>query len=101
MLRYFPDFRIHPGSDWVLFGLPVTLSSDDSAIYGYSSAAPTFDFFMATVLWRLPLSSIYQIARNSLLYSALSSEQKAVQLETFDKNFNGWIEAISAKIKKI
>ena len=100
LLRYVSDLRIHPAAEWILNGFPVTLSSDDPQIYGYPSAAPTFDFFIATVLWRLPIQSIHQLALNSILYSSLSEEKKQSYQIEFEQRFENWIDNVYQMTQK-
>ena len=95
LLRFFDDIRTHPGATYVAQGLPVTLNSDDPEIYGYSSSAPTPDFFMAYLSWDLSLASVKQIAVNSLLYSALGDTEKQQKLAQFELLYQGWITQVA------
>ncbi len=96
LLRFYDDIRTHPGATYVAEGLPVTLSSDDPEIYGYSSAANTPDFFMAYLSWDLSLASVKQIALNSLLYSALGDAEKQQKLAQFETLYQAWIAQVAS-----
>jgi adenosine deaminase CECR1 len=96
ILRFFEDIRTHPGATYVAEGLPVTLSSDDPEIYGYTSAANTPEFFMAYLSWDLSLASVKQIAVNSLLYSALGDTQKQQKLAQFESMYQTWIAQVAS-----
>lgn len=97
LLRYVDDIRTHPGSSYLATGLPVTLSSDDPSIYNYDSAANTPDFFMAFLSWDLTLLQMKQIAKNSLIYSALSEDEKATKLIEFENLWKDWLVAMTRK----
>ena len=94
LLRYVSDFRLHPGASYVASGLPVTLSTDDSTIYGLKSAAPSYEFFLAFATWDLTLSSVKAIAQNSIIYSALDSASKTAKLSSFDVKWNEWLDMV-------
>jgi adenosine deaminase CECR1 len=94
LLRYVSDFRLHPGASYVASGLPVTLSTDDSTIYGLKSAAPSYEFFLAFATWDLTLSSVKAIAQNSIIYSALDSASKTAKLSAFDVKWNEWLDMV-------
>ncbi len=100
LLRYVADPRTHPAVHWLAAGDPVTLSSDDSTIYGYSSAAPTYDYFVAAVAWRQPLAALRQLGVNALLQSGLDDASKASALAVFDARWAAWIDAVAGTIKQ-
>jgi adenosine deaminase CECR1 len=94
LLRYFDDIRTHPGSEYIAEGLPVTLNSDDPDIYGYDSPSPTPDYFMAFLSWDLSLSSLKEIAENSIIYSSLDINTKRNKLTEYQTLYNNWIDSI-------
>jgi adenosine deaminase CECR1 len=91
MLRYVDDFRMHPGAYYIEKGMLATLSSDDPSVYGYDSAAPTFDFFIAYATWDLTLPSLKQLALNSLTVSALDEATKQAKTQIFEAQWQKWL----------
>jgi adenosine deaminase CECR1 len=91
MLGYVPDLRNHPAVLYINAGLPVVLSSDDPAIMRHSLS---HDFYVAFMAWGLDLRSLKQLAMNSLIYSAMSDEEKRAALaawETRWQTFVAWL----------
>ncbi len=91
MLGYVPDLRNHPAVLYINAGLPVVLSTDDPAIMRHSLS---HDFYVAFMAWGLDLRSLKQLAMNSLIYSAMSDEEKRAALaawETRWQSFVAWV----------
>ena len=63
LLRYTTDLRTHPGPAYLRQGIPVSISSDDPGMFGYSGV--THDFLYATALWNLSFAEVKQL----ILYS--------------------------------
>lgn len=78
MLRYMKDLREHPGQVLLRAGVPVSLNSDDPAIYGYQGV--THDFWAATIAWNLNLRMLKLLSYNSLRYSALPEAEKTQKI---------------------
>eukprot|EP01132_Coremiostelium_polycephalum_P003890 gene3890-4856_t len=74
LLEYVSNFRGHPGFDMVNKGLPITISPDDPAIFGYGGLS--YDFYEATFGWGLDLAQLKQLALNSLEHSAYFDEEE-------------------------
>ena len=64
-------------------GIPITISSDDPAWYGYSGV--THDFVYIFYAWELGLEEVKALALNSLRFATLDMEGKLKHLEVFVK----------------
>lgn len=53
ILGYIKDLRSHPARMFIRMDLPVTITSDDPALYGYNGF--TLDFTAITIAWELSL----------------------------------------------
>jgi len=73
VLGYVADLRNHPAVLYINSGLPVVICPDDPGIWKCSFS---HDFYVAFMAWGLDLKCLKQLAMNSLLYSAMSSEEK-------------------------
>ncbi|KAK3592680.1 hypothetical protein CHS0354_037817 [Potamilus streckersoni] len=74
MLGYVQDQRHHPAITYFRYGVPVVISADDPATFGYDSF--TIDWYEAFMGWGLDLADLRQLAINSLQYSAMSLDEK-------------------------
>jgi len=92
MLRLLDDFRNHPAVVLLANGLPVTISSDDSVIYGYQGV--TFDFYEAYMAWNLTLSGLKVLTRNSLVYSTLGVLEKKQAILHWESIWQTWIDSV-------
>jgi adenosine deaminase CECR1 len=88
MLGYVPDLRNHPAVLYINAGLPVVLSSDDPAIMRHSLS---HDFYVAFMAWGLDLRSLKQLAMNSLIYSAMSDEEKRAALAAWETRWQAFV----------
>ena len=96
LLQYVDDQRNHPAKTFLELGLPVVLSPDDPAIFGYTGVS--YDFWIACMAWNLDLRGLKQLALNSIKYASLSEEEKTALLE----HFNGcWDSFIRSQVKII
>lgn len=89
MLKLVTDLRNHPASDFLRFGIPITLSPDDPNVYGYIGVTP--DYYEAYVAWNLNLKQLKQISLNSLVFSQLSGQEKISSIAAWYKEWNQWI----------
>ena len=97
MLGYVPDLRNHPAVHYINAGLPVVLSTDDPAIMRHSLS---HDFYVAFMAWGLDLRSLKQLAMNSLLYSAMSADEKRAALAVWETRwpaFVAWVNQGSGR----
>ncbi len=100
LLEYTPDLAAHPFIEYLRFGIPVCLNTDDSGIWDSNL---TDEYVLASQYYKLTWSEIVQIGRNSLLYSFAQPELKKQLLERFDRDIkefeqkysnDGWREAL-------
>eukprot|EP01113_Clastostelium_recurvatum_P028752 TRINITY_DN3472_c0_g1_i3.p1 TRINITY_DN3472_c0_g1~~TRINITY_DN3472_c0_g1_i3.p1 ORF type:complete len:552 (-),score=116.62 TRINITY_DN3472_c0_g1_i3:1078-2559(-) len=93
LLEYTPDMRLHPGFEYFNRGLPITISPDDPALYGYGGVS--YDYYFVTVGWTLDLAGVKQLVLNSMLYSAFPDD--ATRTRTYNEwtiQWDNWIDNI-------
>ncbi|KAK3606695.1 hypothetical protein CHS0354_004672 [Potamilus streckersoni] len=95
MLGYVQDQRHHPAITYFRYGVPVVISADDPATFGYDSF--TIDWYEAFMAWGLNLADLRQLANNSLQYSAMSAEEKS---NAYAKWINAWNKFIQETKKE-
>jgi adenosine deaminase CECR1 len=88
LLGYVPDLRNHPAVLYINAGLPVVLSTDDPAIMRHSLS---HDFYVAFMAWGLDLRSLKQLAMNSLIYSAMSDDDKRAALAAWETRWQAFV----------
>jgi adenosine deaminase CECR1 len=91
VLGYVTDLRNHPAVLYINSGLPVVVCPDDPGIWRCTFS---YDFYAAFMAWGLDLKCLKQLAMNSLIYSAMDSEDKERALEYWRKEwakFIGWL----------
>lgn len=81
LLEYFTDLNDHPFPEYLRFGIPVCLNTDDSGVWDSNL---TDEYVLASKLYKLTWAEIVQIGRNSLLYSFAEPELKQRLLARFD-----------------
>jgi adenosine deaminase CECR1 len=89
ILGYVPDLRSHPALTLLNAGVPVTISSDDPALFQYQGVA--HDWWMATIAWNLDLRDLRQLAINSLVHSALPDPDKEIVLDAWREQWRRFI----------
>jgi len=89
VLGYFPQLAAHPAPTLLRCGLPMTISHDDPGIWHYSDVS--YDWVAATKAWSLNLAEIKALARNSITYSTLPSDEKAAFLSAWESAWQGWV----------
>ncbi|KAH8266129.1 hypothetical protein KR038_006011, partial [Drosophila bunnanda] len=92
-LEYVNDFRSHPAVYLIAAGFPVVIGSDYP--YLWNAAPLTDDFYVAFVGMvggNGNLRLLKQLAKNSLLYSALSTMERAQAMAKWRCNWNRWIK---------
>ena len=93
VLRYVADLRIHPAAGYLNRGVPCVLGNDDPGILGNDGLS--YDFWEAVMAWNLDLRALKQLARNSLLYSAMTDDEKSVAIARWEKSWERWISGCS------
>lgn len=97
ILGYVRDLRIHPATGYWRRGVPMVLSSDDPAIFGYEGL--TFDFWIAMMAWELDLVSLKKLALNSIRYSAMSDGEKQTARARWDQDWQEFLRQVTAQRK--
>ncbi len=90
LLQYVDDQRNHPAKTFLELGLPVVLSPDDPAIFGYVGVS--YDFWIACMAWNLDLKGLKQLALNSIKYASLNAEERAALLRHFNSSWDQFID---------
>ncbi|MFA6186558.1 MAG: hypothetical protein WC770_05015 [Phycisphaerae bacterium] len=93
LLRYFKDMRNHPGISLFNQGVPITISPDDPAIFGYQGVS--FDYWAAVMAWDLSLADVKKCIINSMEYSSLAPPQKNELMKKWQKKWNKFIEELA------
>ena len=92
LLEYTPDLSKHPFPEFLRFGIPVCLNTDDPGAWDSNL---TDEYFTAVTTYNLTWDEIVQIGRNSLQYSfveppvkerLVAEYEKAVQ--EFERRYN-------------
>ena len=89
ILGYVPDLRNHPAVHYISTGLPIVLSPDDPAIMRHTVSD---DFYVAFMAWGLDLRGLKQLAINSLLYSAMTEDEKEKALASWRSRWETFIQ---------
>ena len=82
LLEYTPDLTKHPFPEYLRFGIPVCLNTDDRGMW---SSDMTDEYYTAVSLYRLTWPEIVALGRNSLAYSFAEPELKARLLADYDR----------------
>ncbi|EFA84868.1 adenosine deaminase-related growth factor [Heterostelium album PN500] len=94
VLEYVDNFRAHPAFDLFNQGLPVTISPDDPAIFGYYGL--TYDFYEVVTAWGLDISGVKQLALNSLAQSAYYNDtERDLALTSWITKWNTFIDYVN------
>lgn len=91
-LEYVNDFRQHPAAYLIAGGFPIVIGSDYP--YFWNAAPLTDDFYVAfvgMVSGNGNLRLLKQLAKNSLLYSALKGREKESAMAKWRCSWNRWI----------
>jgi adenosine deaminase CECR1 len=96
LLGYVPDLRMHPGLNYYRSGVPIVIGGDDPATFGYNEL--TFDFYLIYLAWGLDLSDLKKLSLNSIQYSSLTIEDKAVAYQKWAIEWLSYINKMSSFI---
>jgi len=97
VLNLIKDARNHPGKALLQNGFPVVIASDGPGIWGSRGLSHDFYYaFMALGGARADLRFIKQLAINSIIYSSMSTDEKALALSRWSES---WTEAIDAIVE--
>ncbi|KAF9555864.1 Metallo-dependent hydrolase [Agrocybe pediades] len=91
ILRLTSSMPMHPLPILMNNGVPVSLSSDDPAVFG--NMGLTFDYFQVLVASEITgLSTLGALARDSFEFSTLDEETKKAGLAGFEKRWEEFID---------
>lgn len=103
LLEYVPDLSKHPFPEYLRFGIPVCLNTDDPGAW---DSDITDEYFSAITNFNLSWSEIVQIGRDSLRYSFAEEPVKSRMLRDygeavarFEQKYSG--EGWSSKLAEI
>ena len=82
LLEYTPDLLQHPFIEYLRFGIPVCLNTDDSGVWDSNL---TDEYYTAITTFKLTWNEVVQLGRNSLKYSFLDPVNKARVLTEFER----------------
>ncbi len=88
MLGFVPDLRTHPAATYINAGLAVVLSPDDPGMMQHSLS---HDFYAAFMAWGLDLRTLKQLARNSLVYSAMNADERTRALAAWEQRWQDFV----------
>ena len=90
LLEYVPDLDKHPFPEYLRFGIPVCLNTDDRGMFGSDL---TDEYYTAVTRFRLTWPEIVALGRNSLAYGFMQPEVKQRLLADYDRR----VRAFEAK----
>ena len=82
LLNYVNDFSQHPFPEYLRFGIPVALSTDDRGMWDSNL---TDEYYVAVTQFNLSWSEIVKMGRNSLTYAFLDDPTKQRLLKQYDE----------------
>lgn len=82
LLEYVADFEKHPFPEYLRFGIPVCLNTDDPGVWDSNL---TDEYYIAVRHFDLAWDEVVRIGRNSLEHSFALPEVKAAMLERYDR----------------
>jgi adenosine deaminase CECR1 len=80
LLEYTPDLDKHPFPNYLRFGIPVCLNTDDRGMFGSDL---TDEYFTAVKHYNLTWEEIVDLGRNSLTHSFVQPAEKGRMLGTY------------------
>ena len=82
LLEYVPDLAKHPFPEYLRFGIPVCLNTDDCGMWGSDL---TDEYYTAVPLYHLTWPEIVSLGRNSLAYGFEQPDRKQALLADYDR----------------
>ncbi|KAB0792371.1 hypothetical protein PPYR_14330 [Photinus pyralis] len=99
VLMLVADMRNHPAGSLMARGVPVVVGNDDPTFWGTKGLS--YDFymmFMGIASRNADLRLLKKLAENSLTYSLLPEEEKAIALEKWNAAWNQFIDSTYANV---
>ena len=93
LIRYFKDLRNHPGISLFNQEVPVTISPDDPAIFGYQGVS--FDYWVAVMAWDMSIADVKKCIVNSIEYSSLNTTEKNKLMKKWQKQWTEFIDGLT------
>ncbi|WP_035958816.1 adenosine deaminase family protein [Bryobacter aggregatus] len=93
VLDYVPDLSKHPFPEYLRFGIPVCLNTDDR---GSWDSNMTDEYMHAVQLFRLTWTEIKQLGHNSLTYSFAPEALKQKMLADYDRDLRQFEERFAS-----
>lgn len=93
LLEYVDDYSQHPFPEYLRFGIPVALSTDDRGMW---DSTLSDEFFVAVREFDLSWEEIKLLSRNSLRYAFLEPAAKAELLAEYDRRIAAFESAFRA-----
>eukprot|EP01111_Echinosteliopsis_oligospora_P009636 TRINITY_DN2859_c0_g1_i2.p1 TRINITY_DN2859_c0_g1~~TRINITY_DN2859_c0_g1_i2.p1 ORF type:complete len:518 (+),score=95.67 TRINITY_DN2859_c0_g1_i2:220-1773(+) len=88
------DMRDHPFFIMFNLGMPITISPDDPAIYGYSGVS--YDWYEIVSAFSIDVAGLKQLAMNSLQYSSFFGEgEREAAVAQWEQDWNVWIDWVA------
>jgi adenosine deaminase CECR1 len=94
LLEYTPDLGKHPFPEYLRFGIPVCLNTDDSGVWDSDIVD---EYYTAVRTFNLTWPEIVQIGRDSLAYSFAQAELKDRLLGNYDEAIRKFESQYSGK----
>lgn len=94
LLEYTPDVRQHPFIEYLRFGIPVCLNTDDPGVWDSNL---TDEYFTAVSTFGLTWEEIVRLGRNSLEYSFLEPATKERLLQDYAERIGAFEAKYSAE----
>lgn len=82
LLEYTPDLSKHPFPEYLRFGIPVCLNTDDRGMWGSDM---TDEYYTAVTQFRLTWPEIVSLGRNSLAYAFAEPALKERLLKDYER----------------
>jgi adenosine deaminase CECR1 len=87
LLEYVNDYSKHPFPEYLRFGIPVALSTDDRGMW---DSTMSDEFFVAVREFDLSWEEVVMLSRNSIAYGFLPDAEKAALLTDFDRRIRAF-----------